>query len=105
MKFLLIYEHMFDIIEAERGGDMNVDMISVCGADGKLTPIRFRMETENQCTRVVPVLRILHSAPIQYAGVDAIQYLCKALVDDREKLFELRYTLKTHCWSIFRVVY
>ncbi len=84
---------------------MNVEMISVCGADGKMTPIRFRMETESQCMQVVPVTQVMHTTPIQYAGIDAIQYLCKGQVNDCEKLFELRYTLKTHCWSIFRIVY
>ena len=84
---------------------MNVEMISVCGADGKITPIRFRMETDESCMQVVPVTQIMHCKPIQQAGIDAIQYLCKGRVNDREKLFELRYTLKTHCWSIFRVVY
>ncbi len=84
---------------------LNIEMISVCGADGKLTPIRFRMENENDLRQVVPILQVLYSNPIQYAGIDAIQYLCKGRVAGREKLFELRYTLKTHCWSIFRVVY
>ena len=84
---------------------MNVEMISVCGADGKLTPIRFRMEGEDQELQVVPILRIMSCNPICYAGIDAIQYLCKGKVQDREKVFELRYTLKTHCWSIYRVVY
>ena len=78
---------------------MNVEMISVCGADGRNTPIRFRMEGEDQ------ELQVMYCNPIQYAGIDALQYLCKGKVREQEKLFELRYTLKTHCWSIFRIVY
>ncbi len=84
---------------------MNVEMISVCSADGKLTPIRFRMEGEDQELQVVPILRVMSCNPVHYAGIDAIQYLCKGKVREQEKLFELRYTLKTHCWSIYRVVY
>jgi len=84
---------------------MNVEMISVCSADGKLTPIRFRMEGEDHELQVVPILRVMSCNTVHYAGIDAIQYLCKGKVQDHEKLFELRYTLKTHCWSILRVVY
>ena len=63
------------------------------------------MEGEDQEMQVVPISRIMYCNPIQYAGIDALQYLCKGKVREQEKLFELRYTLKTHCWSIFRVVY
>ena len=84
---------------------LQIEMICICAADGKLTPLRFRMEDEEHCMQTVIVTQVLVSKPIQYAGVDAIQYLCKALVDGSEHIFELRYTLKTHRWSLFRVVY
>ena len=48
----MIYEQMFDIMRAETSGgermedivNRQIEMISVCAADGALTPIRFRME-------------------------------------------------------------
>lgn len=85
--------------------NLQIEMISVCGTDGKLTPLRFRMEDESQCLQTVAITQVICAKPIQYAGIDAIQYLCKALLDGREKLFELRYTIVTHRWSVFRVVY
>ena len=85
--------------------NVQVEMICVCGADGKLTPLRFRMENEERCLQTVVITQVLVSKSIQYAGIDAIQYLCKVLADEKEHVFELRYTLKTHRWSIFRVVY
>ena len=84
---------------------MNIEMISVCGADGTPTPLRFRMEDECHCLQTVSISQVVYSNPIQYAGIDAIQYLCKAVLEGQEKLFELRYTLKSHRWSLFRVVY
>ena len=84
---------------------VQVEMICVCAADGKLTPLRFRMEDEENCLQTVVITQVLVSKPVQYAGIDAIQYLCKVFFDETEHLFELRYTLKTHRWSIFRVVY
>ncbi len=85
--------------------NIQIEMISVCAADGKLTPLRFRMENEEHCLQTVPIAQVLVAKPIQYAGIDAIQYLCKAMMDGRERLFELRYTIKTHRWTLFRVVY
>ena len=32
-------------------------------------------------------------------------FLCKALLEGAEKLYELRYTVRTHRWTLFREVY
>lgn len=85
--------------------NLQIEMISFCGTDGDIKPLRFRMENEDQSLVTVAISQIVYVKPIQYAGVDAIQYLCKANVDGREKLFELRYTVRSHCWTLFRVVY
>ena len=85
--------------------NVQIEMISVCAADGALTPLRFRLEDEEHQLCTVAIRQVVCSSRIQYAGVDAIQYLCKAEVQGREKLFELRYTVRSHSWSLFRVVY
>lgn len=84
---------------------MQIEMISVCGVDGTLTPLRFRMEDEDGALQCVSIRQVVCTKPIQYAGVDALQYLCKAVVAGRERMFELRYTVRTHAWTLFRVVY
>ena len=56
-----------------------------------------------QCT--VPIRQVVCSRPISYAGVEAIQYLCKTQLGQQEALLELRYTVRTHRWTLFRVVY
>ena len=73
--------------------------------DGSLTPLRFRLENEEHQLCTVAIRQVVYSNRIQYAGVDAIQYLCKAEVQGREKLFELRYAIRSHSWCLFRVVY
>lgn len=85
--------------------NIQIEMICVCAADGDLTPLRFRMEDEERQLQTVSIAQILVAKPIQYAGIDAILYLCKAVWNGRERLFELRYTVKTHRWTLFRVVY
>jgi hypothetical protein len=80
-------------------------MISVCSTDGDIKPLRFRMEDEGHRLCTVPITQVVCSKPLQYAGVDSIQYLCKSVVEGKEKLFDLRYTVRTHRWTLFRVVY
>ena len=85
--------------------NLQIEMISVFAADGSITPLRVRLENEEHCLQTIPITQVVCVKPICYAGVDAIQYLCKAVVEEKEKLFELRYTVKTHRWTLFRVVY
>lgn len=85
--------------------NLKIEMISVCGTDGRITPLRFRMEDESGALQCVTIRQIVCEKPIQYAGVDALQFLCKATVEERERMFELRYTVKTHRWTLFRMIY
>ena len=85
--------------------NVQIEMISVCGVDGSLTPLRFRLEDEEHQLRTVAIRQVVCCNRIQYAGVDAIQYLCKAEVRGRETLFELRYAIRSHSWCLFRVIY
>lgn len=85
--------------------NLQIEMISVFSADGKITPLRFRMEDEEHCLQTVPIRQIVCAREIQYAGVDAVQFLCKSELDGKEKLFELRYTVRSHRWTLFRVIY
>ena len=87
------------------GLNLQIEMISVFATDGSITPLRFRLENEDHCLQTVAISQVVSMKQICFAGIDAIQYLCKAIVEEREKLFELRYTVKTHRWTLFRVVY
>lgn len=85
--------------------NLPIEMLCVCGTDGNLSPLRFRIEDEEHRLQTVVISQVLCSKPIRYVGVEAIQYLCKAESEGKERLFELRYTLQTHAWTVFRMVY
>ena len=86
-------------------GRKPVDVISVCSVDGKIRPLRLRMEDEEHQLLRVDIDEILSMKPVQYVGIEAQIFLCKAVVKGREWLFELKYTIRTHNWCIHRRVY
>ena len=79
-----------------------IDVISVCSADGEIKPLRFRMEGEDHTLRRIDIAQVISTRKIQYVGIEAHIFLCKALVEGKEWLFELIYTIRTHCWCLFR---
>lgn len=81
-----------------------IDVICVCSANGDIRPLRFRIETEEHQLLRVDIDEVISSKLIQYVGIEARIFLCRATVEGRQWLFELRYTIRSHCWSFMRKV-
>lgn len=82
-----------------------VDVISVCSACGEIRPLRFRMEDENHMLLRVDIDEVISVQAIQYVGIEAYIFLCRATVEGRRWLFELKYTIRSHTWCLHRKVY
>lgn len=82
-----------------------VDVISMCSANGDIRPLRFRMEDEEHQLLRVDIDEVVSWKPIQYVGIEAQIFLCRATVKGKRTLFELRYTIRSHSWCLLRKVY
>ena len=82
-----------------------VDVISICSANGEIRPLRLRMESEEHQLLRVDIDEVVSSKQVQYVGIEAIVFLCRATVEDKNWLFELKYTIRTHSWHLVRKVY
>ena len=82
-----------------------VDVISMCSANGDIRPLRFRMEDEDHQLLRVDIDEVVSCRPIQFVGIEAQIFLCRAVVKGKQSLFELRYTIRSHTWCLLRKVY
>ena len=82
-----------------------VDVISVCSASGDIRPLRLRMEDEKHELLRVDIEEVVSVKQVQYVGIEAHIFLCRATVEQRQWLFELKYTIRTHTWCLMRKVY
>ena len=85
--------------------NLPVEVISLCSADGEIRPLRFRMEDEAHQLLRIDIDEVISVKPIQYVGIEAQIFLCKAMVKGKQWMFELKYTIRTHSWCLFRRVY
>ena len=81
-----------------------VDVISMCSADGDIRPLRFRMEDDAHGLIRVDIEEVLSVKQVQYVGIEAYVFLCRATVQEKRWLFELKYTIRTHVWCLHRSV-
>ena len=75
-----------------------VDVISVCSVGGEIRPLRIRLEDENHQLLRVDIDEVVSMKPIQFVGIEAQVFLCRATVRGTRWLFELKYTIRTHTW-------
>ena len=85
--------------------NLPVEVIAHCSADGEIRPLRFRMEDEAHQLLRIDIDEVISVKPIQYVGIEAQIFLCKAMVKGKQWMFELKYTIRTHNWCLFRRVY
>ena len=81
-----------------------VDVICMCSAGGEIRPLRIRMEDEEHKLLRIHIDEVISSKKIQYVGIEAHVFLCKATVENQQWLFELKYTIRSHSWCFLRRV-
>ena len=84
---------------------MPVDVISMCSANGDIRPLRLRMEDEDHQLLRIDIDEVISSKQVQYVGIEAQIFLCRATVNGKNTMFELRYTIRSHSWCLLRKVY
>ena len=87
------------------GGICPVDVICAYSASGEIRPLRFRMENEEHRLLRIDIDEIISIREVQYVGIEAQIFLCRATVEGKKTLFELKYTIRSHSWCLMRKVY
>lgn len=81
-----------------------VDVICMCSANGDIRPLRFRLEGKDHALLRVDICEIISVKPVQFVGIEAHVFLCRAWLGEKLRLFELKYTFRTHTWSLLREI-
>lgn len=79
-----------------------VDVISLCSASGEVSPLRLRLQSEEQGAFRMDIDRVVSRTPIETVGAEGLLYLCRARLGERPYLIELCYSIRTHTWQLLR---
>lgn len=77
-----------------------IDMICVCACDGSMTPLRFRLLGSDQLAQTAAVTQVVSCKPVQYIGIECMEYLCLAKLGEQECPCVLRYDFRSHSWFL-----
>ncbi len=92
------------MVETEKQ-NVPIQLDSVFSTQGAVTPRWFRYEDEEHQIHTVKIERIISEKEIQYVGIRMLQYICVASIAEQERLFELRYHISTHKWTLFQMLH
>ncbi len=82
-----------------------VDVICVCSASGEIRPLRVQIIDETRQIVRVNIEEIVSTETVEHVGAEAALFRCRATVWDRKWLFELKYAIRTHTWTLVRKIY
>lgn len=82
--------------------DIPIQMMSLTDRDGRMTPLWFRLETDEHEIRMCRIIQVVSRDEKKYVGVREKQFICKIRMGDICKTLEMRYRVETQRWRIFQ---
>lgn len=79
-----------------------VEMISHFSEDGKINPIKFRFK-DNEVYVIVKINKIITTKLEALCGNKMLIFTCSAIVNNVEKIFEIKYDIEGHSWLLYKI--
>ena len=77
-------------------------MVTVTNETGVITPIKFKLKNEDGIV-IIKIDRVLFSEKEKLAGNIMYLYRCQSVINDMEKIYELKYELNSCKWMIYKM--
>lgn len=83
---------------------VNIPIQIYCVVDttGRISPCKFKLETEDHMIETVKVQEIISRDEKKYVGIREMQFICKVLIGNTTKSLELRLNVDSQKWRIFQ---
>jgi len=79
-----------------------IEMIAYFKKDGKINPIRFKIEEDDHC-QVIKIAKIISTDLEKLCGNKMWVFTCSAVIDGVEKVFELKYDVERCSWMLYKI--
>ena len=83
---------------------VNIPIQMICAVDtsGRISPMRFRFETQEHSLETVNIDGIISRGEKNYVGIREQQFICRARVGNMAKTLEIRMNVDSQKWRIFQ---
>ncbi len=78
-----------------------IDMVAWFDSDGEIHPVKFRIVHET--TEVVKINKVIWKEKEKLAGSLMMIFRCQSTINNREKIYEIKYDLNSCKWILFKI--
>lgn len=79
-----------------------IEMVAWFDKEGTVHPVRFRI-IQDEVTTTVIIDKVIRQSKEKLAGNNKLVFTCRSLINDMEKLFEIKYEIATCKWVLFKI--
>ncbi|NLW22982.1 MAG: hypothetical protein GXY88_07000 [Tissierellia bacterium] len=80
-----------------------IEMIAWFPKEGVPIPLRYRITTSDDTNHVVKVHKVVYKEEEKLAGNRMILYRCESIINNRQKIYELKYEIDSCKWFLFKI--
>ncbi len=80
-----------------------IDMIAWSTREGLLTPLRYRIISEDGNYKVVKINRVLTRQKEKLAGNKMLVYKCESIINNTQKIYEIKYEIDSCKWFLYKI--
>lgn len=80
-----------------------IEMVAWFTEDGSPIPLRFRVKGEGGVANVIKIDKIIFKEKEKLAGNLMIVFRCQSIIDNINKIYELKYELCTCKWMLYKI--
>jgi hypothetical protein len=82
---------------------MPIDMVCWFEKTGIPHPVRFKVASEDESEAVIKVDKVVTVDKEKLAGNEMLVFKCQSVIKGVQRLFELKYELRTCKWILFKI--
>lgn len=79
----------------------SIQMIAWFDSDGKINPVKFKYEQEDEDTKIICINKILNRDFEKLAGNPMWRFTCTSIINGVESRYILKYDLLSSRWLLF----
>lgn len=80
-----------------------IDVVATFSKEGILTPVKFKIENEDESVVAIKIDRILVRNEEKIAGNRMILYRCQSMINNIIRVYEIKYEIESLSWILFKM--
>jgi hypothetical protein len=80
-----------------------IEVVSWTDTRGNIHPARFKIINEDESISVIKIDKVITVDKEKLAGNFMLVYKCQSIVNETERLFEIKYELGTCRWILYKI--